>query len=132
MFDGGLVFHRNVHTPGRWHRNGAINPDTVRPGRAPVLPLAVEENLMKLVLACDARGDAKAWTACLEQSPALRQRLLSIEERELRKMFGVGALTNSEALMPEQVSHKHKHPNTLTRPFTHSLNTGACSWVYEA
>ena len=60
MFDGGLVFHRNVHTPGRWHRNGVINPDTVRPGRAPVLPLAVEENLMKLVLACDARGDAKA------------------------------------------------------------------------
>lgn len=75
---------------------------------------------------------AETWTVCLEQSPALRQRLVSTEERELRKMFGVGTLTNSEALMSEQVSHKHKHPSTLTRPFTHSLNTGACHWVYEA
>ena len=75
---------------------------------------------------------AETWKVCLEQSPALRQRLVSTEECELRKMFGVGSLTNSEALMPEQVIHKHKHPNTLTHPITHSLNTGACHWVHAA
>jgi len=37
-----------------------VSADTVRLGRSPVLPLELEENLIKLVLACDARGDAKA------------------------------------------------------------------------
>lgn len=47
-------------TLNRWQRSGVVSADTVRLGRSPVLPLELEENLIKLVLACDARGDAKA------------------------------------------------------------------------
>ena len=47
-------------TLNRWHRSGVVSADTIRNGRSPVLPIDVEENLIKLVLACDARGDAKA------------------------------------------------------------------------
>lgn len=56
---------------GRWHRNGVTDADTVRWGRAPVLPIAMEENLMKLVLACDARGDAKAGPAVVRRAVGL-------------------------------------------------------------
>ena len=41
----------------RW-KNAPVLP--LRPGRLPVLPMDLEENLIKLVLACDARGDEKA------------------------------------------------------------------------
>ena len=50
-------------TLNRWHRSGVADIETavnIKRGIAPVLPLAIEENLIKLVLACDARGDEKA------------------------------------------------------------------------
>ena len=42
---------------GRWLKAPVL---PLRPGRLPVLPMDLEENLIKLVLACDARGDEKA------------------------------------------------------------------------
>ena len=47
-------------TLNRWQRKGIVDADSVRWGRVPVLPADLEENLIKLVLACDARGDEKA------------------------------------------------------------------------
>lgn len=41
----------------RWQKAPVL---PLRPGRLPVLPLDLEENMIKLVLACDARGDEKA------------------------------------------------------------------------
>ena len=40
----------------------------------------------------------ETWTACVDQSPILRQRFVGTSEDELRKMFRVGELT------PAQVS----------------------------
>ena len=50
-------------TINRWHRQDVSDVSSalaIRPGIAPVLPMEFEENLIKLVLACDARGDQKA------------------------------------------------------------------------
>ena len=47
-------------TLSRWQRNGVVDANSIRKGRTPVLPLVLEENLIKLVLACDSRGDEKA------------------------------------------------------------------------
>ena len=71
----------------------------------------------------DSRCKPDTWRLCLEASPVLRQRLVQVNEDELRKMFQVGQLIKRDtAHTPEQVTHHHQYfapfpPISYTTPY---------------
>ena len=55
----------------RYHRKGEKDAGTISNGRPSFLPRDVEINLMKLVLACDERGDRSAGDRCVRHAMGL-------------------------------------------------------------
>ena len=66
-----------------------MSADSVRNGRSPVLPFELEENLIKLVLACDARGDVKAGPMLVRRAVGLYIRG-TVYEKEFKERYYPG------------------------------------------
>ena len=70
-----------------------------------MLSICVKYDLVQWPRSHAGSINPETWTACVDQSPILRQRFVGTSEDELRKMFRVGELVKSDPrLTPAQVS----------------------------
>ena len=102
-------------TLNRWQRLGVMAGDDVRNGRAPVLPIHVEENLIKLVLACDARGDAKASPAVVRRAVGLYIQGTAFE-KEFRERYPGRWKEDKGVIVPGKVWMKNWYKRIKQMP----------------
>ena len=100
-----------------------MNADDVRRGRGPVLPIDVEKNLMQLVLACDARGDAKAGPPVVRRAVGLYIKGTAYE-KEFRERYPGRWKVDKGIVVPGEKWMKNWYVVTHAR--TQRSHTHAC------